>query len=144
MKKKITLLAMTAVAGGAMSISGAASAATVATVATNIAACSASAAKPILGGATTDISGTPVTLASSFIKTAFSITCGANTWAYINNAYGSSSTAFAVASTSVKGNQSFRGGASVGNVAVSGACAATGCTSTDATSALSTATANGS
>lgn len=140
MKKTITLLAMAASA-----VSTLAQAASISIQAPGATAvCAAAAAKPILGGTGAETSGSPITVTTSFVKVAFSITCSANTHAFVNNGYGNLATNFAVAGASTKGNQAFRGGANSGGIALSAGCAAGGCTSTDATVALALAVTNGS
>lgn len=84
-----------------------------------IEACLATTAAPhTIGGTTT---GTPYTTTGSFIKTAFGITCSANTSVYFTNAPGGDATKFTVGSASIKGNQTFKGSSAGGAVTVHGA-----------------------
>lgn len=140
MKKTVTLLAVGAIAAAAAASAQAAATYNIeASGATAV--CEAATNKPILGGTGASTSGSPITVTSSFVKVAFSITCSANTHAFVNNY---AATSIAVASGSTKGNQAFRGGASSGGIVLSAGCASTGCTSTDATTALALAVTNGS
>jgi hypothetical protein len=142
MKKTVTLMAVAAIsAAAAGSAQAAASTFVSIEAAGNTRVCDATTAKPVLGGSGASTSGSPITVGTQFVKVAFSITCSANTHASVNN-YASS--AFAVGSTSTKGNQAFRGGSNAGGIALSAGCAAAGCTSTDSDTALSLAVSNGS
>lgn len=71
-----------------------------------------------------------------FMKTGFDVQCSANTIVSYNEVSG---VAFAVASGSKKGNQSFQGSSAGGGVAKSGDCTAAGCIGTDVTTALTAA-----
>lgn len=73
-----------------------------------------------IGGATV---GTAYTTSGSFIKTSFSAACSSNTIVYINNGPGGDATKFAVASASVKGNQTYKGSTTGGSVVVDAAIA---------------------
>lgn len=82
-------------------------------------ACAGTTAVPhTIGGA---ISGTPYTVAGSFIKTSFGISCSANTVVYFTNAPGGDATKFTVGSASIKGNQTFKGSSAGGAVTVNAA-----------------------
>ena len=89
-------------------------------------------------------SGTPVAT-PVFVKTGFDVQCSANTIVSFNEVSG---TAFAVASGSKKGNQSFMGTSNGGAVAVSAKCTGTNdaCTGANVTTAngLATTAASGS
>jgi len=86
---------------------------------TQIEACKATTAAPhTIADSTT---GTPYTTAGSFIKTAFGITCSANTSVYFTNAPGGDATKFTVGSGSIKGNQTFKGSSAGGAVTVNAA-----------------------
>ena len=140
MSKIIKLLAIAAVSAGSVN---AMAAATVATVGdTPVVVCAAAANKPIIGGTTGDVTGAPITLAGTFIKTAFSITCGANTHAAVVNGYSASANNFGVAGTSAKGNQVYRGGATSGGIQVDAGC--TTCDAAAVTTAIERVIANGS
>lgn len=80
--------------------------------------------------------GQPVTEATSFIKTGFSVQCSANTFVTFQD---HSATDLRVGSASVKGNQSYRGSSNGGAVVLHGACAGTACAATDAQTAASAA-----
>lgn len=82
--------------------------------------------------------GQPVTEATSFIKTGFSVQCSANTYVTFQNHSG---TDFRVGSASVKGNQSYRGSSNGGAVVLNAACGtgSTPCAQSDAQSAASAA-----
>jgi hypothetical protein len=84
-------------------------------------------------------SGTPVTGTIIFVKTGFDVQCSSNTFVSYNEVSG---TAFAVASGSTKGNQSFTGTSNGGAVAVSAKCTGTNdaCTFGDVTTANGVAT----
>lgn len=150
MKKISVLKALATVATGAVALGGIASnanAQTVTIVATQGAAlsiCAATAADQVIGATASSQMGDPVTLANSFIKVGFKVKCGTNTHAYVHNGYGGSATSFAVAAGSTKGNQTYRGGASIGGVSLSAGCAVTGCAASDVTTALALAVTNGS
>ncbi|MCF8151694.1 MAG: hypothetical protein K9K30_12705 [Burkholderiaceae bacterium] len=73
-----------------------------------------------IGGATV---GTPYTATGSFIKTSFSASCSSNTIVYANNGAGGDATKFAVASASVKGNQTYKGSTTGGAIVVDEAIA---------------------
>lgn len=105
--------------------------------------CAQASANPVIGMNGTNL-GDPVTTANSFVKVGFTVKCGANTFASINNGYGNQATNFAVASASAKGNQTFRGGASAGGVVLSAGCPTGACTAANVTTALGVAVANGS
>jgi hypothetical protein len=83
-------------------------------------------------------SGTPV-LTPVFVKTGFDVQCSSNTMVSFNEVSG---TAFAVASGSLKGNQSFIGTSNGGAVAVYQKCSGTNdaCTPTNVTAANDRAT----
>lgn len=141
MKKTVTLLAVSAIAMAASS-AHAASASINIEAAGATAVCDATGPnKPILGGTGATTSGAPITVATSFVKVAFSITCSNNTHAHVNNY---AATSIAVSSGSTKGNQAFRGGASSGGIVLSAGCASTGCVASDSTTALALAVANAS
>lgn len=74
-----------------------------------------------------------------FVLTGFDVQCSANTLVSYNEV---SPTAFAVASGSVKGNQTFIGSSAGGGIAVSASCTGTGksCTAGDVTTANAAAT----
>lgn len=74
-----------------------------------------------------------------FVLTGFDVQCSANTMVSYNEV---SPTAFAVASGSVKGNQTFIGSSAGGGIAVSAPCTGTGksCTAGDVTTANAAAT----
>lgn len=82
--------------------------------------------------------GQPVTEASSFVKTGFSVQCSANTYVTFQN---HSATDFRVGSASAKGNQSYRGSSNGGAVVLNAACGtgSTPCAQSDAQSAASAA-----
>lgn len=141
MKKTVTLLAVGAIAVAAASAHAASATINIEAVGA-VQVCDATGPnKPILGGTGASTSGAPITVSTSFVKVAFSITCSNNTHAYVNNY---AATSIAVASGSSKGNQAFRGGASSGGVVLSAGCAATGCAASDATTALALAVTNAS
>lgn len=70
--------------------------------------------------------------APRFLQTGFDVQCSANTMVSYNEV---SPTAFAVASGSRKGNQSFRGSSAGGGIAVHDACPTSGCTPTEVSAA---------
>jgi hypothetical protein len=82
--------------------------------------------------------GTPVTEATSFIKTGFSVQCSANTFVTFQNWGG---TDFRVGSASVKGNQAYKGSSNGGAVVLSAACgqSTTPCAQSDAQNAATAA-----
>jgi hypothetical protein len=92
------------------------------------------------GGKGTSVgpTGTPV-----FLQSGFDVQCSANTLVSYNEV---SPSAFAVASGSVKGNQTFKGSSAGGGIAVSAKCTGAGdaCTFGDVTTANAAATADSS
>jgi hypothetical protein len=82
--------------------------------------------------------GNPVTEASSFVKTGFSVQCSANTFVTFQNWSG---TDFRVGSASVKGNQSYKGSSNGGAVVLNAACGTgtVACAQTDAQTAATNA-----
>lgn len=85
--------------------------------------------KSTVNGGSGTVVATPV-----FVKTGFDVQCSSNTLVAYNEVSG---TAFAVASGSTKGNQSFMGTSNGGAVAVSAKCSGTNdaCTPANVTSA---------
>ncbi|MBH1975431.1 MAG: hypothetical protein I8H95_03795 [Rhodocyclales bacterium] len=83
--------------------------------------------------------GTPAASTPIFVLTGFDVQCSANTLVSYNEV---APTAFAVASGSVKGNQTFIGSSAGGGIAVSAQCTGTGkaCTPGDVTTANGVAT----
>ena len=67
-----------------------------------------------------------------FVKNGFIVQCSSNTYVSVNEV---STTGFAVAAGSIKGNQTVAGSSNGGAVSVSGQCAATGCTPANVTTA---------
>jgi len=67
-----------------------------------------------------------------FVKSGFVVQCSSNTYVSTNEV---SSTAFAVAAGSAKGNQTVIGTSNGGAVTTSAQCAATGCTAANVTTA---------
>ncbi|AJP48684.1 hypothetical protein PG1C_10025 [Rugosibacter aromaticivorans] len=90
----------------------------------------------VQGGSGTVIGGTVITTAPIFLKTGFDVQCSANTLVSYNEVSG---TAFAVASGSMKGNQTFIGSSNGGAVTTSAKCTGTN----DACTAANVTTANG-
>ena len=95
----------------------------------------------VQGGAGTVI-GDPasaITTAPIFLTTGFDVQCSANTLVSYNEV---SPSAFAVASGSVKGNQTFKGSSAGGGIAFSAKCTGAGdaCTAGDVTTANGLAT----
>jgi len=82
--------------------------------------------------------GTPITEATSFIKTGFAVQCSANTFVTMQN---HDATDFRVGSASVKGNQSYRGSSNGGAVVLNAACgqSTTPCAQSDAQAAATAA-----
>ena len=98
-------------------------------------ACNGGAAvKGTVNGGSGTVVATPV-----FVKTGFDVQCSSNTFVSFNEVSG---TAFAVASGSTKGNQSFVGNSNGGAVAVSAKCTGTNdaCTFGNVTTANGVAT----
>lgn len=95
----------------------------------------------IQGGSGTVIgaTGSAITTAPIFLKTGFDVQCSANTLVSYNEVSG---TAFAVASGSMKGNQTFIGSSNGGAVTTSAKCTGTNdaCTAADVTTANGLAT----
>jgi len=83
--------------------------------------------------------GGPAITAPIFVQTGFDVQCSANTLVSYNEV---APTAFAVASGSVKGNQTFIGSSAGGGIAVSAKCTGAGdaCTAGDVTTANGLAT----
>lgn len=82
--------------------------------------------------------GAPYTVATSFVKTGFSVQCSSNTFVAYKNVSG---TLFQVGAGSGKGNQSFKGSSNGGAVVTHTVCTGTNlaCTANDATSATNAA-----
>lgn len=80
-------------------------------------------------------------VATSFVKSAFTPKCSANTSVYFD----ATTSIAAVGSISTKGNQSFKGNSNGGAVVKHADCASTGCTgATEAAAATTQALADGS
>lgn len=83
-----------------------------------IQACAGTGTQNQVGGVT----GTPISDAGTFIRTAFGITCSNNSLVFFTNGANSDPTLFTVGAASVKGNQSVKGSSSSGGVSVHAAC----------------------